>query len=90
MGGYGERKLPTTTSSASDPDDQPNSAAWVMLRPPLTTATSPLISLRRPTMIPPKREKLCPCPSQVKVLAVAFGTLTGIVSTDMGGLEMNA
>jgi hypothetical protein len=62
----------------------------VFSRPPPTTAKSPLISLRRPTMIPPKREKLCPCPSQVKVLAVAFGTLTGIVSTDMGGLEMNA
>jgi hypothetical protein len=30
MGGYGERKLPTTTPSASEPAAQPNSVAWVM------------------------------------------------------------
>ena len=36
VGGYGERKLPTTTSSASDPADQPNSVSWVIFCPPLT------------------------------------------------------
>jgi hypothetical protein len=50
VGGYGERKLPTTTSSASEPADQPKSVSWVMLRPPLTDEKSPLAMLPCPPL----------------------------------------
>jgi hypothetical protein len=43
--GYGERTLPTTTASASEPADQPASVSWVMVCPPLTTERSPLAVL---------------------------------------------
>jgi IS1 transposase len=32
VGGYGERKLPPTTSSASEPADQLASVSWVIFR----------------------------------------------------------
>jgi class 3 adenylate cyclase/tetratricopeptide (TPR) repeat protein len=50
VAGYGERKLPTTTSSASDPADQPASVAWIMFCPPLTVAKSPLAVFPNPPL----------------------------------------
>jgi hypothetical protein len=54
VGDYGERKLPTTTSSPSDPAAQPKSVSWVMLCPLLTEERSPLAVLPPPPLIEAK------------------------------------
>jgi hypothetical protein len=58
VGGYGERKLPTKTSSPSDPAAQPETVSWVMLAPPLTAENSPLVSLGRPKYGKPLAEQV--------------------------------
>jgi hypothetical protein len=50
VGGYGERKLPTKTSSPSDPAAQPETVSWVMLAPPLTEEKVPLAVLNSPPL----------------------------------------
>ena len=42
--------MPTTTSSASEPADQPNSVSWVMFCPPLTEEAKPLAVLPTPPL----------------------------------------
>jgi hypothetical protein len=59
VSGYGERTLPPTTASASEPADQPKSVSWVMFCPPLTEEKRPLAVLPDPPLPPPLWQWLC-------------------------------
>ena len=66
---------------SSPPLTDAKAALAVLNPPPLTDAKSPLISLKRPTTSPPKREKLCCCPTTTLCEPVRMSSSTNLRAT---------